>query len=403
MQLGVDAVRLKRRVFVAAALLTGSVVAFTGPIGFVGLVVPHLLRGILGQDNRLLVPHGAGGRRHLPARADTLARNIVAPAELSVGVITSFCGAPFFVYLLRTRVPGQPLMAPLVEFAGVGFGYPRPERQPRGRLQRHRRLVRDRGRRDLRRDRPEQRRQDDAAPPAHASAGGRRAARSGSAGRADRADARTPSWPGQVAVVPQAPRPFPFTVEQLVLMGRYPHGPGRYFENDEDRALARAAMAATGVLDLAGLPLEQLAGGERQRAMLARALAQQPRLLVLDEPTSHLDLRYQVQTAELLRRVNAEHGHHRAARLPRSQSGRRGVRPPAPARRRPRRLRGRSGDRARAELLEPVFRCPRGRGSKSGERPTARACHLAVSARRREREVQRRAFDGSGSRSKGSR
>ena len=102
-QLGVDAARLKRRVFVAAALLTGTVVAFTGPIGFVGLIVPHLLRGVLGQDNRLLVPTAlvAGGIFLLAA--DTLARNIVAPAELSVGVITSFCGAPFFVYLLRSR------------------------------------------------------------------------------------------------------------------------------------------------------------------------------------------------------------------------------------------------------------------------------------------------------------
>lgn len=102
-QLGVDAERLKRRVFVAAALLTGTVVAFTGPIGFVGLVVPHVLRGLLGQDNRLLVPTAlvAGGIFLLAA--DTLARNVVAPAELSVGVITSFCGAPVFVYLLRTR------------------------------------------------------------------------------------------------------------------------------------------------------------------------------------------------------------------------------------------------------------------------------------------------------------
>jgi iron complex transport system permease protein len=103
LQLGVDIERLKRRVFMAAALLTGTVVAFTGPIGFVGLVVPHLLRGALGQDNRLLVPTALIGGGIFLLAADTLARNVVAPAELSVGVITSFCGAPVFVYLLRSR------------------------------------------------------------------------------------------------------------------------------------------------------------------------------------------------------------------------------------------------------------------------------------------------------------
>jgi iron complex transport system permease protein len=102
-QLGVDAERLKRRVFLASALLTGTVVAFTGPIGFVGLVVPHVLRALVGQDNRLLVPTSAVAGATFLLAADTLARNVVAPAELSVGVITAFCGAPFFVWVLRAR------------------------------------------------------------------------------------------------------------------------------------------------------------------------------------------------------------------------------------------------------------------------------------------------------------
>ncbi len=103
LQLGVDAERVKRRIFTGAALLTAAAVAFAGPIGFVGLIVPHALRMMLGPDNRVLVPAAlpAGGIFLLVA--DTLARNLVAPAELSVGVITSLCGAPFFIYLLRSR------------------------------------------------------------------------------------------------------------------------------------------------------------------------------------------------------------------------------------------------------------------------------------------------------------
>jgi iron complex transport system permease protein len=104
LQLGVEAERVKRIVFVAASLLTGVVVAHAGPIGFVGLIVPHGVRLAVGSDNRLLLPVAAGAGATFLVVADTLARVLVRPAELPVGVITAFCGAPFFVYLLRTRL-----------------------------------------------------------------------------------------------------------------------------------------------------------------------------------------------------------------------------------------------------------------------------------------------------------
>jgi iron complex transport system permease protein len=103
LQLGVEAERVKRRTFVAAALLTGAVVAHTGPIGFVGLIVPHAVRFLVGADNRLLIPLAAGAGAAFLVLADTLGRVLVPPAELPVGVITAFCGAPFFVWVLRRR------------------------------------------------------------------------------------------------------------------------------------------------------------------------------------------------------------------------------------------------------------------------------------------------------------
>jgi iron complex transport system ATP-binding protein len=113
----------------------------------------------------------------------------------------------------------------------------------------------------------------------------------------------------RVAVVPQdVPRGFPYTVEELVLMGRFPHAPGRFFESREDRAAAREAMALAEVEALRGEPMERLSGGERQRVLMARALAQRPRLLLLDEPTAHLDLRHQVACVSLLRRLNRSSG-----------------------------------------------------------------------------------------------
>lgn len=103
MQLGVEPERVKRLIFLAASFITALVVSFAGPIGFVGLIVPHMVRMLLGADNRFLISASAVAGAGFLVLADALARIVIAPAEVPVGVITSFCGAPFFVYLLRTR------------------------------------------------------------------------------------------------------------------------------------------------------------------------------------------------------------------------------------------------------------------------------------------------------------
>ncbi len=102
-QLGISVERTKRIILLLAALLTGVAVSLAGTIGFVGLIVPHLVRLILGPDHRVLLPVSAIGGGIFLIWADLVARVAAAPVELPVGVVTAFLGAPFFMYLLRTR------------------------------------------------------------------------------------------------------------------------------------------------------------------------------------------------------------------------------------------------------------------------------------------------------------
>ena len=99
--LGVEVERTKRLLLAVASVMTGAAVAVTGVIGFVGLVVPHVMRLLVGPDHRILLPTSALAGATFLVATDTLARS--APAELPVGIVTAFLGAPFFLYLLRTR------------------------------------------------------------------------------------------------------------------------------------------------------------------------------------------------------------------------------------------------------------------------------------------------------------
>lgn len=99
--LGLEAERTKKMAFFATALLTGAVVSVSGLIGFVGIMIPHVLRSLTGPDHRLLLPSSLLGGGIFLMGADTIARSIIAPTEIPVGVITALCGGPFFLYLLR--------------------------------------------------------------------------------------------------------------------------------------------------------------------------------------------------------------------------------------------------------------------------------------------------------------
>ena len=99
--LGVEVGRVRIVVFVIASLLVGSAVAASGSVGYVGLVVPHLVRLSLGSDNRISIPAAALGGALFVIVADTAARTIIAPRELPVGAITALIGAPLFIYLLK--------------------------------------------------------------------------------------------------------------------------------------------------------------------------------------------------------------------------------------------------------------------------------------------------------------
>jgi iron complex transport system permease protein len=102
-QLGVNVERLKLILLAAATLITAASVSFVGTIGFVGIIIPHAVRLIWGADHRFLLPLSVLTGAIFMILADLVARTVLAPTEIPIGVITAICGAPFFLYLLRRR------------------------------------------------------------------------------------------------------------------------------------------------------------------------------------------------------------------------------------------------------------------------------------------------------------
>jgi iron complex transport system permease protein len=98
---GVEVQKTRLIVFATASALVGTAVAASGSVGYVGLVVPHIVRMIIGSDNRSVIPATAFAGAIFVTLADTIARTAIAPRELPVGAITALIGAPLFIYLLK--------------------------------------------------------------------------------------------------------------------------------------------------------------------------------------------------------------------------------------------------------------------------------------------------------------
>ena len=302
---GVDEARLTRHAVWLASALAAVAVSIAGIIGFVGLLVPHALRGLLGRDHRLLLPGAALGGAAFLVVCDMLARLMLAPAELPVGILTAFAGAPVLVVLLglHRRVRSLPReagaslssSAACLHADALGYAHPGTDilalREVTISLHLGQLVVlvgpNGAGKSTLLR----------------LLAG---VATSTRGALLDHGQLRPPTdhAPSTIAFLPQSPRAEPgLTVAALVALGRTQTMAAHPWRTDLTPEDARAVDHALSVCDMtthAQTPCDALSGGQLQRAFVAMVLARQTPVLLLDEPTAALDLPQGAQLLTLL-------------------------------------------------------------------------------------------------------
>ena len=272
---GLDSQRSQRILLTLSAFVTGAAVSVTGTIGFVGLIVPHVLRLLVGPDHRVLLPVSALGGASFLILADLAARVVVRPVELQVGIVTAFVGAPYFIYLLRRsrsergfcrmrddRVPAVELVhwsvtldgravlsdINLSAYPGELVGLVGPNGAGKSTLLRSIIMM-----------------------PQPAVGAGRVFGR-------DIGRMSTTELARMVALMPQnLVLSFPFPAEEVVMMGRHPHLSRFQRESDEDWQLVRESMSRTDTAGLCGRIVTSLSGGETQLVSMAKT---SPRLLL---------------------------------------------------------------------------------------------------------------------------
>lgn len=343
--LGVHVKQLRLGLYWLAALATGVAVAAGGMIGFVGLVVPHAMRLLLGSDNRLLMPSVAVAGGVFLTAADCVARSLIAPIQLPVGVVTALVGGPIFIWLLhRSGLRMQNLKRGSTGNLGRNFdrddlhgsvsvkskvqqnnSYSAKDHQPKAQplspfltpllsisnftIQSTQRAVCN--------------------PTNWAGHAGQVWAVIGNSGIGKSTFMRALAglqngWCQQTGVIqyqginlqgmplaerachlawmPQSDQvPFPCTVRDRVLAGLHPHGKPFSWETRQDLQQVSDALSRVQLSDVEARMLDTLSGGERRRVSLAAAMVQGTPIVLLDEPLSQLDWKHQIDLAGLFK------------------------------------------------------------------------------------------------------
>ncbi len=321
--LGVETVRVRWIVFLTASLLTAAAVSTGGAIGYVGLVVPHLVRLATGADNRLVIPASALAGALLVLIADTTARTVIAPRELPTGAITALIGAPVLVYLLLGRkwrrgktamrqngaaatqvsftpqsTIRNPQSAILLALHDISFGYAQEIFSALNLEIRAGEVLallgpNGAGKSTL----------------LNLAAGELQPQAGAVKLRGKNLHEFTRREIAQhIALVAQIGElQFSLTVLEFVLAGRFAHTAGIGFEHEADLDIAAQALATTDAAQFSARFFSELSSGEKQRVVLARALAQQSQILLLDEPTANLDVAHQISLLQLVQKLAHEH------------------------------------------------------------------------------------------------
>jgi len=318
--LGISLGRDRAVFFVIACLASSSSVALFGTVGFVGLMIPHIMRYIFGPSASVLLPSSFLGGALMLTAADTLGRNLMPPADIPAGVVMALFGAPFFIWLLWKRrsafhyasgeclqavaLKPAPPQAPaggetLLSASGISFGYTNADGKERRLFSDLSFCIRKNsitavlgpngiGKSTLLK-----------CLSGYYRTSGRvilkgRQVSGMSAAEISREIAYVPS---------EISTPYDFTAEEFVMLGtRNISGFWQSYDR-EDRNRVSEALKVSGVYALRNRMYNSLSSGEKQLVLIAQAEVQDTDIIILDEPSSHLDLRYKYMVMEKLRKL----------------------------------------------------------------------------------------------------